>query len=63
MVIAVTGASGFIGKELLDVLNNRDDISVKGLTRNAECASGYKDPDGVEWIVTDYSLDSLVKGA
>ena len=61
MVIAVTGASGFIGKELLDVLNNRDDISVKGLTRNAECASGYKDPDRVEWIVTDYSLDSLVR--
>lgn len=52
----MTGASGFIGTELLAVLNRRDDISVIALTRNA---SGYENTERCEWRSTDYSEDSL----
>lgn len=63
MKIAVTGASGFIGKELLAVLNKTDDVSVIALTRDA---SVRKDCDNCEWRSTDYSFGSLeaaLKGA
>lgn len=56
MKIAVTGASGFIGTELLAVLNRREDVSVIALTRDA---SGYEDAERCEWRSTDYSEDSL----
>lgn len=56
MKIALTGASGFIGTELLAVLNRRDDVSVIALTRDA---SGYEDTERCEWRGTDYSVDSL----
>ena len=59
MIIAVTGASGFIGNELLDVLNKRDDVHVRGLTRKAEGASEYKGSENIKWKCTDYSFGSL----
>lgn len=54
MRIAVTGASGFIGSELLAVLNKMEGVSVTGLTRGASAEQA-----GVEWRVTDYSPESL----
>jgi nucleoside-diphosphate-sugar epimerase len=55
--IAVTGASGFIGTELLAVLNKRDDVSVIALTRDA---SGHEDSERCEWRSTGYSFEGLV---
>lgn len=63
MKIAVTGASGFIGTELLALLNKREDISVIALTRDA---SACEDSGRCEWRSTDYSsesLESALKGA
>ena len=57
MKIAVTGASGFIGTELLALLNKREDVSVTALTRDA---SGYEDSERCEWRSTDYSFEDLV---
>ena len=57
MKIAVTGASGFIGSELLAVLNKREDVSVIALTRDA---SGYENSERCEWRSTGYSFESLV---
>lgn len=54
MRIAVTGASGFIGRELLAVLNRMEGVSVTGLTRSIPA-----DQAGIEWRVTDYSFGSL----
>ncbi len=56
MIIAVTGASGFIGTELLAELNKRDDVSVIALTRDA---SGKESSGRCEWRSTDYSYESL----
>ena len=56
MKIAVTGASGFIGTELLAVLNKREDIGIIALTRDASLCSG---DDQIEWRSTDYSENSL----
>ena len=41
MIIAVTGASGFIGTELLAELNKRDDVSVIALTRGDAAVTPY----------------------
>ena len=57
MKIAVTGASGFIGTELLAVLNKREDVSVIALTRDA---SGHEDSERCEWRSTGYSFEGLV---
>ena len=57
MKIAVTGASGFIGTELLALLNKREDVSVTALTRDA---SGHEDSERCEWRSTDYSFEDLV---
>lgn len=56
MRIAVTGASGFIGKELLAVLREKEDIEITALSRDA---SACEASEGVEWRSTDYSADSL----
>lgn len=56
MKIAVTGASGFIGTELLALMNKREDVSVIALTRDA---SPYEDTKRCEWRSTDYSFESL----
>ena len=58
MNIAVTGASGFIGMELLAVLNKKDDVSVIALTRDA---SSFEDSEDLVWRSTDYSVGSLIK--
>lgn len=58
MKIAVTGASGFIGTELLAVLNRIEDVSVIALTRDA---SGHEDTDRCVWRSTDYSAGSLAE--
>lgn len=57
MKIAVTGASGFIGSELLALLNKRKDVSVIALTRDT---AGHEDSERCEWRSTGYSFESLV---
>lgn len=57
MKIAVTGASGFIGSELLALLNKREDVSIIALTRDA---SGHENSGRCEWRSTGYSFESLV---
>ena len=57
MKIAVTGASGFIGTELLALLNKREDISVIALTRDT---SGHENSERCEWRSTGYSFEGLV---
>lgn len=56
--IAVTGASGFIGAELLEILNKREDVFVTALARDP---SGQEPGDRCEWRATDYSPESLKK--
>ena len=58
MRIAVTGAGGFIGTELLAVLNKMEDVSVIALTRDA---TAKQNSERCEWRGTDYSSGSLVK--
>lgn len=53
MKIAITGASGFIGTELLEQLNNKYEIVA--LTRGVAPAL----PFNCEWRQTDYSYESL----
>lgn len=52
MNIAITGASGFIGTELIQQLN--DSVHVIGLTRNLPAGDNT-----IEWRQTDYSVTSL----
>lgn len=56
MTIAVTGASGFIGTELLAKLAGRPDTNIIALTRGV--SSSEETPYCV-WRSTDYSEDSL----
>lgn len=58
MRIAVTGAGGFIGTELLAVLNNREDVRVTALTRGG---SERPETERCVWKTTDYSVKSLAK--
>ena len=58
MKIAVTGASGFIGTELLAVMNEHEDVSVIALTRDA---SGKDNSSRCEWRSMGYSFESLVE--
>ena len=55
MKIAVKGAGGFIGRELLAVLN-KNGVRVTALTRDAE---GREDTELCAWRGTDYSAESL----
>lgn len=55
MRIAVTGASGFIGTELLSELNNTG-AEIIGLTREI---GGKSDSANLRWQATDYTVDSL----
>ena len=57
MKIAVTGASGFIGTELLAVLKNRENTETIALTRDA---SRFTDTERCEWRSTGYSFEGLV---
>ena len=61
MTVAVTGATGFLGRAVLSALQTRD-LHVRALVRTASAA-----PDGVEVIRGDLSdrpaLDALVQGA
>lgn len=55
--IAVTGASGFIGRYLLDLLSSDENVNVLALTRSeVSPASGR---EKCRWAQTDYSADSL----
>lgn len=58
MRIAITGASGFIGSELLAVLKDKESIEIIALTRDLFC---HSDKGCCEWIETDYSYGSLLK--
>ena len=55
--IAVTGASGFIGRYLLDLLKADENIDVLALTRGA--APSDEENGNIRWVQTDYSFDSL----
>lgn len=57
MKIAVTGASGFIGSELIDALKRKADIDILALTRNADIL--HNETSYCMWHTTDYSVDSL----
>ena len=57
MKIAITGASGFIGTELLALLNKREDVSVIALTRDT---TGHEDSERCMWRGTGYSFEGLV---
>lgn len=59
MKIAITGASGFIGKELLAVLNNNKGVKINSLTRGS---IDNKASSVCSWITTDYSVNSLIDG-
>jgi nucleoside-diphosphate-sugar epimerase len=56
MRIVVTGAGGFIGTELLDVLQNSEDVAVTALTRGSVRDDA---PSACNWVQTDYSISSL----
>ena len=56
MKIAITGASGFIGLELIQALLEREDIRILALSRSER--SG-EDCDRVAWRQTDYTVESL----
>lgn len=58
MKIAITGASGFIGTELLAVLNKRSDVEIIGLTRGG---ADKEDGPRLEWRDTDYTAGSLAE--
>lgn len=57
MKIAITGASGFIGQALLEVLLNRNDADIIALTRGSAVQESAA---SCVWINTDYSENSLV---
>lgn len=57
MRIAITGASGFIGTELLSLLKETDNTAV-ALTRGS---SDAEDGARLLWRTTDYSKDSLTE--
>lgn len=54
MKIAVTGASGFIGSEVLEVLKKKEAVQIVALTRGEDHEDGV-----ISWCSTDYSVDSL----
>lgn len=56
MKVAVTGAGGFIGKELLAELVNMNDVEVLALTRGS---TDNKASSACTWLRTDYSAESL----
>lgn len=57
MKIAVTGASGFIGTEILEELQKREDVEVTALTRSRE--HSRKNSVRCIWKQTDFSVESL----
>ncbi|MBQ6624108.1 MAG: NAD(P)-dependent oxidoreductase [Mogibacterium sp.] len=58
MKIAITGASGFVGRYLTDTLRHHDDVRTLALTRKELPANAGE--DACEWAQTDYSKESLV---
>ena len=58
MNIAITGASGFIGMELLAVLNRKNGVTVTALTRDT---SLFEDSERCVWRGTDYTEESLTE--
>lgn len=54
MKVAVTGASGFIGKWVLSMLKEKYDLIAMG-----RCDVGYVDACGVPYRKTDYSIENL----
>ena len=56
MRIAVTGASGFIGTELLAKLIEKEHALTRG---GSALDSPYCDAENIEWRETDYSVGSL----
>ena len=60
MKVAITGATGFLGRYLVSyLLDNLYDVLI--ITRGEERAKEYL-PAGVNVYVTDYSFESLCEG-
>ena len=55
--IAVTGASGFIGRYLLDLLASDENIAALALTRSEVTSAG--ETAACRWVQTDYSYERL----
>lgn len=56
MKIAITGSSGFIGKNCVDIL--RDSFEIIAISRNRK--NNEKEYEGVKYFETDYSVESLL---
>ena len=54
MKIAITGASGFIGTEVIKALQKKENIEILALTRKED-----RTENNVRWVHTDYSVKSL----
>lgn len=56
MRIVVTGASGFIGREVLDLLRKNHDNEIVALSRSEKSCD-----ENITWIATDYSIEHLAE--
>ena len=56
MRVAITGASGFIGQEVIRALKDREDVDITAISRQEREEDGGA---GILWKATDYSVDSL----
>lgn len=54
MKIAITGASGFLGTEIIRELQNEGEHNIVALTR-----TGKEAQEGIQWVTTDYTADHL----
>lgn len=60
MKIAVTGASGFIGKELLDALGKTENVDAVAISRAGTVFSSSEYGEA-EWRNSDYTVESLAE--
>ena len=58
--ILVTGASGFVGKFLIQNLINNRDNTIVALYKNSDITTLYQDPDSrISWVKIDLVTDNL----
>lgn len=56
MIVAITGATGFIGKEIINYATKHTDIQIIAISRKIP---DDRDIDNCKWMETDYSINSL----
>ena len=61
MKVAITGATGFIGRELLKQLAYEKDYSITALTRTLERQKRLEELPNVHWLKGDLSSDTVCK--